>query len=105
MSLDDFVRKGSGPLEFFQRFLFFFAKPANSRYNALYPQMLSLKSGGRFQWLRAARLQGWFLLLLLTLFWPPAAWTQDDDEGRAQIDEALRHMGEWVWDKTTFDWA
>jgi signal transduction histidine kinase len=65
--------------------------------------MLSLKSGGRFPLLREARLQGWFLLLLLTLFLPAMAWPQDDDEGRAQIDEALRHMGVWVWDKTTFD--
>jgi signal transduction histidine kinase len=65
--------------------------------------MLSLKSGWRFRWLCKAGLPWWYLLFSLTLFSPIAAQSQDDDEGRAQIDEALRHMGSWVWDKTTFD--
>ena len=80
-----------------------FAEPAVSSYSVTHPQMLSCKSDCGFRLLRKAGLQWWFLLLSLTLFSPATARAQDDDEGRAQIDEALRHMGKWVWDKTTFD--
>lgn len=43
------------------------------------------------------------LLLVLFLFPAVSAFSQDDDESKAQMDQALRHIGQWVWDKQTFD--
>jgi signal transduction histidine kinase len=34
---------------------------------------------------------------------PFAALAQDDDASRAQMADALKHLGKWVWDKQTFD--
>jgi signal transduction histidine kinase len=45
----------------------------------------------------------WYLLLLLWLFPATTSRTQDDDLSRAQIAEALPHLGQWIWGRQTFD--
>ena len=62
--------------------------------------MLTVKSGFLFRYSPKPGL--WWCLLFLFL---PAltAWTQDDDESKAQMAQALQHVGKWVWDKQTFD--
>jgi signal transduction histidine kinase len=64
---------------------------------------LLAQSGSSFQYLLRPGPRRWWLLLLLSILPTITAWPQDDDESKAQIAEALRHVGQWVWDKQTFD--
>ncbi len=64
---------------------------------------LLAQSGSSFQHLLRPSPRRWCLLLLFSILPTITALPQDDDESKAQIAEALRHVGQWVWDKQTFD--
>jgi signal transduction histidine kinase len=65
--------------------------------------MLSVQSGPRSRTSGKAIFRWRLLLLLFSLFPALTALPQDDDASRAQIAEALRHVGKWIWATNTFD--
>src|SRR5579864_2225932 len=65
--------------------------------------MLLAQSASWCQYSRKAGSRWWFFLFLFSLFPAITALAQDDDESKAQMAQALRHVGQWVWDKQTFD--
>jgi signal transduction histidine kinase len=65
--------------------------------------MLLAPLGLPFRYARTSGLRWWSLFILFLLFPAVTALPQDDDESKAQMDRALQHVGQWVWDKQTFD--
>jgi signal transduction histidine kinase len=65
--------------------------------------MLLAQPAPRCQYSRKSGPRWWFLFLLLSFFPAITALPQDDDESKVQMAQALRHVGQWVWDKQTFD--
>lgn len=56
------------------------------------------KSKSRFQFRRLRA-----IAVAMALIFPATARSQDDDASKAQTADAMRHMGQWVWDKRTAD--
>lgn len=60
------------------------------------------QSGSPF--LHSRRPAFWRRLLLIVFLFPAlTGLPQDDDESKAQVAQALRHVGQWVWSTQTFD--